>query len=101
MARPPPARGTKAGLSSEAGRASWWQGRVHTWYSSRARLQLVLGGERTNGLLSSVSSEPGNGVCVHASIMAGETDWPDVIVYRKRGALVMNVCYVRFARVGG
>ena len=98
MARPQPARGTKAGLSSGAGRASWWQGSVHTWYSSRARLQLVLVGERTNGLLSSVSSEPGNGVCVHASIMAGELDWTDVI-RMKRGALVMNVCFVRFARV--
>ena len=77
LARAPPARDPKVGRSSEAGRAMMWQGNVHTLWSSRARLPQALGGERTNMLRSSVSSEPGNGVCVHASVMAGwmDTTW--------------------------
>ena len=79
LARAPPARDPKVGRSSEAGRAMMWQGNVHTLWSSRARLPQALGGERTNMLRSSVSSEPGNGVCVHASVMAGWMEWTDDI----------------------
>ena len=67
-----PARDPMVGLSSEAGRATRWQGYqgLLTETEGKARLSptpgvsLGLIGEVTNGLGSS-RSEPGNGVCVH------------------------------------
>ena len=72
------ARDATVGLSSVAGRATMWQGRMgmHTASMGRARLSPTPGltfgliGEGTNGL-GSISSEPGKGVCVHWSIVAG------------------------------
>ena len=72
------ARDATVGLSSVAGRATMWQGRLgmHTASMGRARLSPTPGltfgliGEGTNGL-GSISSEPGKGVCVHWSIVAG------------------------------
>ena len=71
------ARDAMVGLSSVAGRATMWQGRMgmHTASMGRARLSptpcLTFGliGEGTNGL-GSISSEPGKGVCVHWFIVA-------------------------------
>ena len=72
------ARDATVGLSSVAGRATMWQGRLgmHTASMGRARLSPTPGltfgliGEGTNGL-GSISSEPGKGVCVHWFIVAG------------------------------
>ena len=72
------ARDATVGLSSVAGRATMWQGRLgmHTASMGRARLSPTPGltfgliGEGTNGL-GLISSEPGKGVCVHWSIVAG------------------------------
>ena len=66
-------RDPMVGLSSEAGRATMWQGYqvLHTVSEGRARLPptpgvaLGLIGERTNGLGSSSLSPGTSGICVH------------------------------------